>query len=53
MRCNLAFRLAVLLAAIIFGSVNSLVFPASSTPDNTIATNDRGGCEHKDGCFPL
>lgn len=53
MRCNLVFGLAALLAATILGSVNSLVFPASFTPENAIATNDRGGCEHKDGCFPL
>lgn len=53
MRCNLAFRLAALLAAAVIVGVNSLSFPASSAPENTIATDDRGGCEHKNGCFPL
>ena len=53
MHCNLVFGLTALLAATILGSVNSLSFPASSTPENTIATNDRAGCEHKNGCFPL
>jgi len=53
MRCNLALRLTALLAAAIIVSVNFLSFPASSAPENTIATNDRAGCEHKNGCFPL
>jgi hypothetical protein len=52
MHCNLVRFAALLAAAAIFG-INSLSFPASSAPENTIATNDRAGCEHKDGCFPL
>ncbi|NJL90017.1 MAG: hypothetical protein HC916_09690 [Coleofasciculaceae cyanobacterium SM2_1_6] len=53
MRCNLVSGFAALLAAAVIASVNFLSFPASSALENTIATNDRAGCEHKNGCFPL
>ncbi len=56
MHCNLVFGLAALLAAAVIASVDSLSFPASSAPGEAIATNDqndRAGCEHKNGCFPL
>lgn len=52
MHCNLVRLAALLAAAAIFG-VNSLSFPASSAPGETIATDDRAGCEHPNGCFPL